>query len=379
MVARVWAYVDAQRTHDVRAGILDAPRLRFVVRQCAFGGTDNAEVHVVSIPIETSWEGTRLVRELEARLAHLGSYWCWQTGGTSWTLLGATPVVDPPDIHPLAIEGVADVVEFHHFRHPARPRTTILVGMPHVTGAGTRFVLARVEVSPRPRDEPALTILHSRLPPVVYRSVLFAECVSLQKEGYSKETTAQTAGTATLWWKDLLTVLDGIVAKLQEGRTIDPDWRPEWRNAKGIVPVGRAGMAAAGPGAASVMARDMGGGRDYDVETEDLGRAGAAKGKAPGVMIDDSGEDARTILADPRLIALRARFLTDAQTLQILDGGERVIRDEIKRIRAKVAPREQHLVSIVEAALLVRNTLGKRGKKPDVDALRVLRHAPAYL
>lgn len=367
-----WAYVDERRTHEVRAGVRRGPPLAFVVRERALGSRDPAEAYEETHVLAEPWEWRMHQMALEARLALLGRYFRATAAQQGWQPLAAPPPGRALDLAPLQLgDGVR--FEFHHYAAPGAPHAVTLVGIPQ---PGERMGLARLDYQYPDVHGGNLSVVHPKLPLPVYRSVLAGLHLELLDLGERKvgRDDGSIAGDER-GWAALQACLDAILERLSQGRLGKPGEAPR----------------EAGPFLASLSRLEQldlqrrvadASTRARSFETQDeigLEHATSVAARKGEVLIDDVSSDVLEALGHPRLAALLARFLAPGEGDRLVEDTSRAIRDAMKKKRAAARADEQHLLSIVEAALLVRNALAKRGTRLDKETLDTLRHAPAYL
>jgi hypothetical protein len=172
------------------------------------------------------------------------------------------------------------------------------------------------------------------------------------------------------WWAALQAVLDAVLERLMEGRV--GKGAPADAKAKKDIAAARAAVYAASGIFGS-------GERQFQVDDEDTGPASAVHAKRGDKDFDHLDATLVNLLRDPKLLALHDRYLSKAATAHLLDAGELAILEEVKALKERTPPAEWHLLSLLQASLLVRYATAKRGRKLDVDALELLKHAPAWL
>lgn len=173
-------------------------------------------------------------------------------------------------------------------------------------------------------------------------------------------------------WAALRATLDGIVARIAEAPGATPaGLEGLGRNADLTTLVALAQARRSVQGAASAA-------RAYDVADELGPVAAPVAAKKAEVMIDEVSPDVFAALQHPKLVALHARFLAPGEDARLIEVGERAIALACRRVREKTRADEQHLVSLLEASLLLRHAFAKR-VRVDPDVITRVKHAAAYL
>lgn len=357
-----WLYVDDRRTHEVRVQLKPGSAIDLVFREAALGAKDEKEAWTRTVQLGEPWERQMQLLALERRLTLLGNYYRAEAGKPGWAPVRQAGPVRALDLRPT--KGRGEAIEFHVYREPEKDRTRTLVGMPRDTPAGPRYLLGRFDQVGKIDEAPLIQIVHSNLPVAVYRSMLAAEVLAAFDDRMSRTETAQHDEG---WWTDVMKLVDGLVSAVKLGTAKQGEWRPVWKRETRL-------------SAAQQRAADMGGTRAYEVEDEDTGGgASAVEAKKPSINIEEVPDDVFAILRDPRLIGLRGRFLGPGEPEALMGSGERELRQAMAKKRSKARPDEWHLLSLIEASLLVQRALAVRGARIEPETLHVLRHAPAYL
>lgn len=365
-----WSYVDDRRTHRVDTTLQRARTLEFVIQERDLASDDPEEVYVERHALVDAWEARVHQLTLEARLALLGSY--RRSAGVSWTPLRA-PVGRALDLEPLDLDGEGGVVEFHHYQSDEGRHAVTLVGVHEELPRGKRALLARLDYSYPDVDGGNLQLVHPRLPPVVYRSALASQHLELRELRFSKVRRRAGEGMDARSWNALRAVLETILARLVEGRLdATEEGRREAQRGDPITALEAIALARRTRNAANVVTRT------FAVDDE-LGPTNApVEGKRPAVMMEELGEDILKAMNEPRLLALHARFLPPGDDRRLIDEGELAILRAMRAKREDVPPHERHLVSLLEASLLLRRALMKR-TRVDAEVINRVRHAGAYL
>jgi hypothetical protein len=362
--------VDAKRTHEVRATLSDGASPTLTIRESAYGSREPAEAFETRDRLKEARDVGPHLQRLEARLSRLGDYARAVAGDRAWTPLPREPALD---LTPMPVPGYGNAMEFHRYEATGRAVVVTLVGIPMRGPRGTRYLLGRLEAG---ISDPTLHVIHARLPPALYRSVLAREAFLLAQDDYRRAEASSTKEAQERWWADVKHVVDALIARLRRGHVPQGAWRPEWRHSAADV---KEDLAKKGLTAAQQLAMDLNGKAAYDLEDEDTGHARPVEAKAPTMLLDATNPDVIAILQDVRLNALHQRFLEPGQEARLVAASEKDIRDAMKRVRAKARPDEQHLLSLVEASLMLRRALSIRGTRIEPETIHLLRHAPAYL
>lgn len=365
-----WSYVDDRRTHRVDTMLQRARTLEFVVQERDLASDDPDEVYVERHALVDAWEARVHQLTLEARLALLGSY--RRSAGVSWTPLRA-PVGRALDLEPLDLDGEGSVVEFHHYQSDEGRHAVTLVGVHEELPRGKRALLARLDYSYPDVDGGNLQLVHPRLPPVVYRSALASQHVELRELRFSKVRRRPGEGMDARSWTALRAVLETILARLVEGRLdATEEGRREAQRGDPVTALEALALARRTRNAANVITRT------FAVDDE-MGPTNApVEGKKPAVLMEELGEDIVKAMNEPRLLALHGRFLLPGEDRRLIEEGELAILRAMRARREDAAPHERHLVSLLEASLLLRRALMKR-TRVDAEVINRVRHAGAYL
>ena len=382
-----WSYVDDRRTHRVDTMIQRARTLEFVIQERDLGSDDPEDVYVERHALVDAWEARVHQLTLEARLALLGSY--RRSAGVSWTPLRA-PVGRALDLEPLDLDGEGSVVEFHHYQSDeGRHAVTLVavhedvrlrardapgrVAVHEELPRGKRALLARLDYSYPDVDGGNLQLLHPRLPPVVYRSALASQHLELRELRFSKVRRVAGEGMGARSWTALRAVLETILARLVEGRLdATEEGRREAQRGDPITALEAIALARRTKNAANVITRT------FAVDDE-MGPTNApVEGRKPAALMEELGDDIVKAMNEPRLLALHARFLPPGEDRRLIEEGELAILRAMRAKREAVPPRERHLVSLLEASLLLRRALMKR-TRVDAEVINRVRHAGAYL
>jgi hypothetical protein len=360
---RAWRYVDEGRTHDVQAWVeKEDLHLRYVVHEAQLGNEDPHDAHTDKHPIGSPWEATVHQADLEARLALLGKYVAHDSARPGWAPLRPTLAGKSLDLEPLRIPERPPAIEFHHYQRLDALRAVTLLGVAQDMPAGKRHLLARLDYRFPEVEGGNLRVIHPRLPAPLYRSLLAQQHLELHALNFRK--TGEGIRADPQGWAALRATLDAILSRLLEGASKDPyKRRPEMDATQ------RALLAAAGASK---------GPRTYEVEDENAGPSSVVKGPKPKAMIDELDPGIMDALQNPKLLALHARWLAPGEGESLQRDGELAIRAAVNKLRPTVAPHEQHLLSLLEASLLVRAALTNR-VRIDTETLGRIKHAGAWL
>ncbi|MEA3201818.1 MAG: hypothetical protein QOE90_3246 [Thermoplasmata archaeon] len=364
--ARRWRYVDEGRTHQVDAwtDVDNEGTSRYVVQESQFGSTDRADAYVERHTLKAPWETTMHQADLETRLALLGAYQAQDTArGAGWFRLR------PPlaamsknlDLDAMRVPGGSETVEFHHYQRMDGARAVTLLGVAQDLAAGRRYLLGRLDYRYPDVDGGNLRVVHARLPQPVYRSLLAQQHLELHELEFRKTGEGIRADSQS--WAALRACLDAILSRLLAGSAGDKS-RPVRLPDELTLALRASAGASKAP-------------RQFGVEDEGLGPSSAVKAKAMG-KFDELDPDILGALKNPKLLALHARWLAPGEDAKLQQEGELAIRERIVKLRAGVAPDQQHIVSLLEASLLVRAALFHHGRI-DSETLRRVKTAGAWL
>lgn len=365
-----WAYVDDRRTHEVRVTLEAGKKLELVIREMAFGGAPPEEVYTERHAIGEAWEQKLRVLALETRLAGMGNY--YKSGPAGWTPVRLAQAGRAIQLAPLALDGGSDTIEFHHFTGETS-QSVSLVGVHQETDKGRRTLLVRLDYKFPDTQGGNLHVIHSRLTPLLYRSALASLHLELAEKRYQKSAPDARAIADPRSWALMRAALDAILARLVEEAAAHIDHLTDGLgrplDARQLVVVQKAVKAAKGAASAE---------RSYALDFEVDPAAAAVDGKKPEVTIEALSPDVFGALQEPRLLGLHARFMPGDAEAQLFARGERAIGLAMRDLRGSVRPDEQHLVSLLEASLLLRYALKKR-IPVDPDVIKRVKHSRAYL
>lgn len=362
-----YRYVDERRTHEVRSWFERGAMLDFVVEERAFGSESKEEAYRERRAVREPWEAKLHQMALEARLALLGKYHRGDAHG--WAPVRPAQASAPIDLAALALDGSPDAIEFHHFEAP-HGRAITLAGVREETARGPRWALARLAYAFPDVDRGDLRLVHPKLPTPVYRSVVAAQHVELRDLGHRKLPAQARNLLEPRAWRTLRGALDDTLSLLVERGVAT------LRNDRGVAMDTKAvaAMQEALRASADAASRT----RAYDVEDELDPAASVVAGKRPSVMMDQTDADVMAALRAPALLALHARLLRAGEEARLMDAGERAIALAMRALRERTRADEQHLVSILEASLLLRHALAKR-VPVDPNVVTRVKHAAALL
>lgn len=308
--------MDERRAHEVHAGVRNGHE--FVVKESAYANDDADEVAESAQRITEPWEGQYFLMDLEKRLSLLGRYWRLDVAAqhSGWTPVKPTDAFARLDLEAMRGAPYEGRVAFHHYHQPGA-HDALLLSVAHATARGPRHLLAKLSFEFPDAEGGDLRLLHARLPAAVARSVLAREHLSLAAGGH---------------------------AKLRDGRDV---LRVHGRDAPRL-----AALA-------------------YDAALRRVAAGGFGKAqRGREVPVDELYTDYAAALADPRLLALHARFLQPGEEERLLEAGEATIRRFIQRKRQETEERDQHLLTLLQASLLARDGLrATAAVDPEVAAL----------
>jgi hypothetical protein len=286
--------VDQARTHEVRFAV-DAGVLTVV--ESAVGESDPAASLVTRQRVVDEWEATSHRAELEARLGMLGAY--WRSDGSGWRNVPRRSAI--VDLRPVDVELQPERhAAVHAFHHPAKADRMLLA----LPAASSRAMLAELEL--RALAPTAARLLHSGLPAGPMRSLLAHEHLRAHDAGYGKLRTATEL--AFVYGPDWRTRFTAAIRVGLDRIRAEPAWREDAEAAKSA--------------------------HDPTLEAR-----------------------AHALLLDPRLAIVSARFLGPGEEEDLLRAGSSFIERAIAGKRRGARSAEQHLLSVLEASLLLRERL----------------------
>ena len=313
-----WRYVDRARTHDLLA-VWSERRGELRVVETAPAAPDALVEEVVKVA--RPWEARVARWLLDARLAQLGEYWRSRAGEAGWTRVGR-PVGSPtPDPRRNEVVGAAHAPFVHHYHDEHGGGDRLLAALRAV---GERYVVVRAAVDVPHLDIGRIDVVHAQLPDVLTRSVVLREEIALTQTGMGKLVTRDDYQRAF-----------GHGSERRAARLVD-----------------------------EVLHRVREGALDRPTE-----------------RVADADEYAEFLetLSDPRLLALHSRFLYPGEEEELLEAGPIEILKSIQAKRTQAAHTEQHLLTILEAALLARERMrGGRLRRGDPE-MRALTRLAYYL
>lgn len=383
----LWRYVDTARSHEVHAGLRRGPPLVFYIREFVPGGPPE-ETHEVAFLLRNVNDSRTHHAALESRLAYLGRYFRLNVGTTGWTPVRQVASVRPFDLGELDVDPTLGDIRVHHYGARESKRTVLLLGMPQPTPGGRRFVLARFAFTWPHAEMGELDVIHRRLPPRVYRSVLARLHFEMEQAGLERtpHLDYQSAAGAA-WARELHAAVGTLLSRV----TRDTGARPEplrgpraQRRAErtgpaaptyegGPAPRDLSDEASQPPEVLEALARR---GPAYDIE--DALPAAAPRESKKTATIEEVTTDYATVLRDPRILALHTKFLQAGEEARLYEGGELAIHQAIRQKRDAAPADARHLVSVLEASLLVRYAMMRRTKIDPVMG-DLLRRALVYL
>lgn len=365
-----WAYLDERRTHEVRVSIERGRTLDLVITESLAGGSPPEEQLRHRLAIVDAWDRKLHTIALEMRLCFLGTY--HRSGTMGWVPVRLAQHAAPPDLTPLDLGERRQAIEVHHFTGE-KERVVTLVGIHQDTPRGRRSILVRVDYRFPEATLGRMDVIHACLPPLLYRSALVAQHMKLSDERYRKAPVDMRQLVDPRVWHRLQWAIDDILQRLYETCADAPDLL---RDASGRPVDARALelIAEASRVSRGAASRE----REYSLDHEFDLAATSVEGKKPDVLIDDLDPDVFTALQDPDVLAVYQRFVDAPMEADLFVRGERAILAAMRELREKVRPDERHLVSVVEASLLLRYALAKR-IPVDPNVIKRVQHARAYL
>lgn len=307
-----WAYVDAERTHQVVAGVRPGATPEWIVRESAYQNDDPREVVEEVRAIEAPWETQLFQWELESRLSGLGTYWKHDATQPGWRQLTRPQGARWPDTREFADHAFRGRVTFHHVRGPG-DEDIVILALATTGSRGPRHLLARARLRFPDGAGADLRLLHAHLPAAPARSLLVRELLASCVEGTEKLVGASdiTRAHGLAGPREVATLHEELLRRVSEGR--------------------------------------------FGAPSEDA-----------EITVDPLYTDFFGALADPRLLGLQARFFTAEEQDDALARGEAAIRQLVARRRASASRAEQHLLTVVEASLVARDQL-RPGRDAPVD------------
>lgn len=298
-VPRHWIYVDDRRSHEVHAEVaLHGERAALVTTEFPVGSRDPSEAVVAETPLASEPDLLAMIRELEERLAFAGRYFRADASDGRWAPL-PPPRSRPPDLraHEVPIpDAPADAkMRLHHFHKPGGD-DRLVIAMPRKEMPG-RHILAEMRFRFPHVDEGEVQVLHTRLAPVTLQSSILREHVEAPRRGFSKlvEPTDYHRAFGAGW--------------LDKTRTM-------FRRAAAVLVAGPATSPA--PPAAPAQLDEM-----------------------------------RRALAAPRILQLKARFVTPETEARVVPAGEHSVRRHIGHLRAQHGHSVAYELSVLEAVLML--------------------------
>ncbi|HET6403760.1 MAG TPA: hypothetical protein VFH78_03880 [Candidatus Thermoplasmatota archaeon] len=414
-----WMYVDQARRHDVRVGLRGGggePLFLFVEER----GDGAPEVFETVYPLQDLWESRVHHLALEERLCALGPYLRHSLGsGGGWVAIRRAPTSWTPTLAPLATPGLPPEAQVHFYGSADSSASTLLLAL-RLAGPQARFALARLDFEFPDAEKGRLRLVHANLGPTLLRSAVALQDQELQGLRLQKVTALdRKAPTNAEWCAQFDACIASMKARVSTGRfggeapralpaptaAPSPTAAPAPPAGPAHVPSAGAppavGVAAAGgvrqvaprvitnyvdgrrltaPPGWKLPDRLMTDENPYEVEYDPPDASHSPDESAEeAAKIEETTMDFRTALTHPRILALHREFLAPGEDDALLREGEMAIRSAIAAKRTKVPLGRQHLLSIVEASLLVRHSLGVPGRRLDPQASDLLRRALVYL
>lgn len=366
-----WSYADDRRTHRIDTAVHRGRTLEFVIQERALEAEDPEEVFVERHALVDTWEARVHQLALETRLSLLGNY--YKSAGVGWHPVRPA-LTRALDLSPLDLDAEGSVVEFHHYQSAESKHAVTLVAVHEDLPRGKRAMLARLDYSYPDVDGGNLQVLHPRLPPVLLRSALASQHLELRDLKFSKVRNDAGHGMDTRSWTALRAVLETIIVRLIDGRMGKAGDSPRTSVGRhdSLSAIEALAMQRRTRNAASAVERS------FAVEDE-LGPGNApVEGKKPSAMMEDLDANIVKAMNEPRLLALHGRYLKPGEDAALIQEGELAILRAMRAKRDAVEPTERHLVSLLEASLLLRYALTYR-KRIDPEVINRVRHATAYL
>jgi hypothetical protein len=297
-----WTYLDEERTHEVQLALSGTT---LTVIESGFREADPAAQLRVEHTGLDEWDARSHKAELEARLGMLGQY--WRNEGAGWRPLPRRPAIVDLRALDLPLGDGGRHAGVHHFHHPAKSGR-MLLSLPPSGALATRALLAEFEL-----DALAPTtarLLHPALTTGPLRSLLAAEHLRAHEAGYGK-----------------------LRSEHEFALVFGPDWRSRL-------------LACIAEGASHLKVGQ--------VWRKHADRVASTK--------DDLLSRAEALLMDPRLRALHERYLAADEQERLMREGDLAIVHAVQVKRRSAPHDEQHLLSVLEASLLLRERLRTRAK-----------------
>lgn len=303
-----WSYADEERTHEVRVLIRgQAPERQMHVVESAFGDRDPDSMVRSTHRLDAEWDARYHTAELEARLGMLAQY--WKNEGSGWTQVPRRRSI--VDLTPLSLDVASRKANVHHFHHASGGERMVLA---LASARPDRAVLAELDLEQLVPKSARL--VHARLPPGPLQSLLAVAHLQANQAGYLKVTSPSEFAFL---------------------------YGPHW---KGQI------AGAITEGVRRLSARE---------------RAAATQATAES----SSPVVSMAVLSDPRLRKVHEQFMREDEEQALIDSGEAAIHRAIAWKRKDTPHGEQHLLSLLESSLLIREQL-KRGGRVDADLVAML-------
>ncbi|HVM45905.1 MAG TPA: hypothetical protein VM582_08225 [Candidatus Thermoplasmatota archaeon] len=413
----MWVYIDVQRTHELHVGLRKTETLEFLMRERSLGA-DEVTLET-ALPLAAAWESKLHHTQLEERLTLLGSYYRHSVGtGGGWTPVRRPTADTSFDLKPLEVAGIRRDAQFYYYgsRHDDTG-TLLVVGVdPQQPG---RSPLARLDFVFPHAQQARLSLVHPSLPPVLLRSTLAATHLDLRQRGLEKVPAVDRGSSANkAWCEQLDRVLDVTMNRIAAGAWggLPPRGTPKLQRMAspgGAPPPPPPSTVAGGPALspASTVVSPSGGPKlparvlavgdtprrldapsgwklperlmsddnPYEIEYSEP-ESREREPVAPVAKIEENTLDFRGALTHPRILALHQKYLAPGEEESLFAQGEIALRAAMKAKRQAATLQEQHLLSILEASLLVRYALRPGGDRSiDPRAADLLRRALVYI
>ena len=303
---RHWVYTNDARTHEVHAQSAIPGNRAGILRTTEFpvGSNDPTEVVLAEMRVEDELQLRMLLRELEERLAFTGTYYRADAANMKWANL-PQPERTAPDLRahqvPLPGAGKGAAMQLHHFHKQDAGQDRMLLSMPS-PGAPGRHVLAQVEFDWPDMAGGDLNILHHKLTATTLKSSVVREHIEAPRKGFAK-----------------------LIEARDYQRTFGDSWRERTKQM-----LSRAANVFFGTDAPSTPPEPLPAGAPEDLQLM------------------------RESLSSPRVMALKARFVSSIDEAHLVAGGEHAIRRHILGLRMRNDHRSHYDLAIVEAALLLQ-------------------------
>lgn len=334
LAPRHWVYLDEHRTHEVHAEVEARPEETLLVTtEFPAGSRESSEAVQLARRVTQEAEVRSILHDLEGRLRLSGNYFRLDVAEMRWVPLG--PAADGQRVDLRAIElplpggKPGAKMGFHHFHSP-QGEDRLLITMPRMDVEGDRHVLAELTFQFPQVEAGDLRVKHTRLAPPVLRSSLVQEHVEMPRQGFSKLIEAKDYHAAYgEGWMDSARLM--------------------WRNA-----------------ATRLLLR----------------RTPTPPPQAPpqkGPPTDARVAELREVLANARVMGLKARFLAQGEEARAAQGGEHAIRRLILAKRRAYDHTVAYDLAMLESALLLQHALANASwSLLDEEADKLVRFVKGY-